>query len=397
MEHPKAGSIGAGALSGVTVVDFTLVMAGPFCTRILADLGAEVIKVEPISGDNLRERPPLRDGSSTYFGQLNCGKKSVGIDLKTPEGLAVARDLIAKADIVVENFRPGVMERLGLGYNSLSEVNSRLIFCSVSGFGQDGPYAEKPAYAPIIHAASGFDMANMRYQDGADRPANTGIFVADVLGGVYAFGAIQAALYQRERTGRGQFIDVSLLDSILSMLVYEAQEAQFPTGARRHLYTPLKARDGFVIVAPLSQKNFDAMAHVLGDPEWARNPRYQTVVGRESNWAEIMSHVEEWTCERLAEECETAFMNAGLPSSRYLTVAEAMNNPQVRHRGLMRQVQDAAGAFCLTSQPFRMSGSPAPETGHVPDLGEHSEAILGDHLGLGPAAVAELKSKGAVR
>lgn len=157
------------------VLDFTAVMAGPFATRMLADLGAEVLKVESLEGDQVRARPPMRDGRSAYFGHLNAGKRSIALNLKAPDAIAIIKDLVADYDILVENFRPGVMHRFGLDYASLALVNPRLIYCSISGYGQSGPKAQNPAYAPVIHAASGFDIVNMRYQDGAERPATGGI------------------------------------------------------------------------------------------------------------------------------------------------------------------------------------------------------------------------------
>src|SRR5437870_5873986 len=207
---------------------FTTTIAGPHCARRLADLGAEVIKVEAPEGDMMRSRQPLRDGASTSFGQLNTGKKSVVLDLKRPEAVAAARRLIASADILVENFRPGVMQRFGLDYPALRAVKPDLVYCAISGYGQSGPSAGLPAYAPVIHASSGYDLAHLAYQDGHRRPDYCGIYIADVVTGTYAFGAIMTALFQRERTGEGQSIDCSMLESMLSLTLSEIQLAQFP-------------------------------------------------------------------------------------------------------------------------------------------------------------------------
>ncbi|SFK23618.1 CaiB/BaiF CoA transferase family protein [Celeribacter neptunius] len=354
----------------IRVVDFTLVMAGPFCTRLLADLGAEVIKVEPPSGDTMRARPPMRDGQSRYFGHLNCGKRSLAADLKTPEDLALVRDLIATTDVVVENYRPGVMDRFGLGYEQMSALNPRLIYCSISGFGQTGEAARRPAYAPMIHAASGYDLALKAFSPDTDRPAPTGMFTADVLAGVYAFGAIQTALYQREKTGKGQQVDVALMDSLMSMMVYECQEAQAPQARKRHLYGPLKTSDGFVVAAPLSQKNFDALVSLLGLPDWARDDRFATAPGREANWAEIMRHVETWTVTQSAEACEVAMLAAGVPCARYRTMAEAMADPALSERGTLATIEDAGGAYQVFNPPFRMSGCAAHARSFVPPLDE---------------------------
>ncbi|MGB6634087.1 MAG: CoA transferase, partial [Bradyrhizobium sp.] len=193
-----------GSFHGLRVLDFSTTIAGPHCTRMLADMGAEVIKIEPAEGETMRIRPPVRNGSSSVFGTLNAGKKSIVLDLKSPEAVEIVRHVVKDADILVENFRPSVMRRLKLDYPSLHPFNPRLVYCSISGYGQTGPSAELPAYAPVIHAASGYDMAHLAYQPGRNRPDYCGIYHADVLTGVYAFGAISAALYQRQLNGRGQ-------------------------------------------------------------------------------------------------------------------------------------------------------------------------------------------------
>src|SRR6266436_9975441 len=215
------------SFQGLRVLDFSTTIAGPHCTRMLADLGAEVIKIESAEGEIMRTRPPVRNNFSSAFGQLNAGKKSVVLDLKSPDAIAVIRRLVAKADILVENFRPGVMRRLKLDYDSLRELNPALIYCSISGYGQTGPSAELPAYAPVIHAASGYDMAHLSYQPGRSRPDCCGIYLADVVTGVYAFGAISAALYQRHGSQKGQHIDLSMLESMLSLTLNELQWSQF--------------------------------------------------------------------------------------------------------------------------------------------------------------------------
>src|ERR1700704_5969408 len=216
-----------GALAGLRVLDFSTTIAGPHCARMLADMGAEVIKIEQVEGETMRTRPPVRNGCSTAFGQLNVGKKSLVLDLKSPDAIEVVRRLVVSADILVENFRPGVMRRLKLDYGSLQALNPKLIYCSISGYGQTGPSAELPAYAPVIHAASGYEMAHLAYQPGRSRPDYCGIYHADVLTGVYAFGAISAALYQRHGAQKGQHIDVSMLKPIPSGTLSELQGSQF--------------------------------------------------------------------------------------------------------------------------------------------------------------------------
>jgi crotonobetainyl-CoA:carnitine CoA-transferase CaiB-like acyl-CoA transferase len=385
-----------GALSGVRVLDFTSVMAGPFATRMLADLGADVLKIEPLEGDQVRARPPLRDGQSSYFGHLNVGKQSMACNLKSPQVRDLILQLAARYDVLVENFRPGVMERLGLDYAALATINPRLIYCSISGYGQQGPKAHHPAYAPVIHAASGFDMVNMRYQDGAERPATSGIFVADVLGGTHAFGAIQTALYQREKTGEGQYIDVSMLEAMVGMLVFETQEAQFAGGARRPLYSPLRTRDGFVMVAPTSPKNFEQLTEAVGHPEWRDDSRFRTNEARNANWAALLSQVEEWTLEKTSGEAEEVLGRHGVPCAQYRDMAEVLADPQLEARGALTAVSDASGSFLVPNPPFTMSGTAVHARNLVSQLGEHGAGVLQRELGLSDEAVDALRASGAL-
>jgi crotonobetainyl-CoA:carnitine CoA-transferase CaiB-like acyl-CoA transferase len=344
----------------------------------------------------MRQRSPIRDGRSAYYGQMNSGKQSIAIELKSPEGRQIALDLIARADVVIENFRPDVMSALGLDYETLSKSNPRLVFCSISGFGQKGKRARDPAYAPIIHAASGYDMAHLKYNDGLDRPATTGIFMADVVAAIYAFGAVQTALLHRELHGVGQHVDVTLIDSMLNMLIFEMQEAQFKIEHRRPLYQPLKAIDGFVIVAPVSQKNFENLALAVEHPEWVEDPRFSNSRVREQNWGLLMSLIEKWTEKRPSLECEQLLMKAGVPSSRYMTVAELLADPEMMARGTYRSIEDNSGAFMIPRQPFQFSGSPVEPRTHVSDLGEDTAAVLGDMLQLSPERIAELRAKKVV-
>ncbi|MEZ5658447.1 MAG: CoA transferase [Burkholderiaceae bacterium] len=383
-------------LSGLTVLDFSTMMAGPYATRVLADLGAHVIKVESAHGDHIRGRPPLREGFSTYFGQLNAGKASLALDLKRPLARDAALALADRADVVIENFRPGVMKRLGLDYATLSARNERLVYCAISGFGQSGPGAQRPAYAPIVHAASGYDLAHMKYQNGAERPANTGIFMADVMAGIQAVAGIQAALLARERTGRGQMVDVSLIESMFNLMVFEVQEAQFPSDRRRPVYEPLHSTDGFVIVAPISQRNFESLAHAIGHAEWLEDARFATAAAREQNWAPLMREIEQWTSVRSGLECEREMNAAGVPCSRYLTMAAAMQDPQVAARGSFSPVRDAAGEYLVANSPFRFSEMPCHALPFAPALGQDGEAVLRQLGGLSDEMIRELRDSGAM-
>jgi crotonobetainyl-CoA:carnitine CoA-transferase CaiB-like acyl-CoA transferase len=371
-------------------------ISGPYCTRLLADCGAEILKLEDLGGDHMRRGKPLRNGHSSYFGHVNCGKRSLAVDLKSAEGRTIALELAAKSDIVIENFRPGVMKRLGLDYGALAQNHRNLIYCAISGFGQSGPRAGQPAYAPVVHAASGYDHAQFSYQDGDQKPAKTGIFVADVLSAVYAFGAIQTALVGRLRQGVGQFIDVALMDSMINLLVFECQEAQFPTGTRRHLYVPLKAKDGFVIVAPVNQRNFEQMADATGNSNWKTDPRFTTSEARSENWNALMDGVEKWTEFRSARDCEDRLMAAGVPCSRYVAVRDAIADPQVVTRGTMATVEDAAGPFLVPNAPFKFADESIAARGPVPLLGQDTGSVLEGILEMKPATIDQLAAKGVI-
>jgi crotonobetainyl-CoA:carnitine CoA-transferase CaiB-like acyl-CoA transferase len=366
-----------GSLAGLRAVDFSTTIAGPHCARMLADMGAEVIKIETAEGETMRNRPPMRNGCSTAFGQLNVGKKSLVLDLKSPQGIEVVRRLVASADILVENFRPGVMRRLKLDYATLHALNRKLIYCSISGYGQTGPSAELPAYAPVIHAASGYDMAHLSYQPGRSRPDYCGIYHADVLTGVYAFGAISAALYQRAVTGSGQHIDVSMLESMLSLTLNELQWSQFevqPTP--RPMYGPIETSDGFVMVAIASEKTFQGLVKVIGHPEWADDPRFANYSDRRNNWAHLMDGVEAWSRSVTTERCLVGLNKEGVPSSAYRTVAQALSDPQITHRRALSEVEDGGGTFKVLNLPFRMSGAKVAAGKRMSTLGEHTRALL---------------------
>src|ERR1700742_3340939 len=285
-----------GSFHGLRVIDFSTTIAGPHCTRMLADVGAEVIKIEAAEGETMRTRPPVRNGCSSLFGQLNAGKKSLVLDLKSPEAIDIVQRLVKDADILVENFRPGVMRRLKLDYPTLQPLNPKLVYCSISVYGQTGPSAELPAYAPVIHAASGYDMAHLAYQPGRDRPDYCGIYHADVLTGVYAFGAISAALYQRQLTGKGQHIDVSMLESMLSLTPNEVQIAQFEVAPpSRPMFGPLETADGYVMVAIASEKTFQGLVRAAGRAEWIGDARFAKYAERRRHWNELMDGVEQWS------------------------------------------------------------------------------------------------------
>jgi len=368
-------------LGGVRVLDFTTIVSGPYCTRMLADLGAEVIKIEPPEGDLIRIQPPLREGRSAYFASLNCGKKSVAIDFRQREALNLIRELAAQCDVVVENFRPGVMKRLGLDYDILARDNPRLVYCSISGFGQTGPWATRGAYAPMLHAVSGFDLVNLSYQRGMERPLNAGIMIGDILGGTHAFGAIQSALLFREKSGRGDYIDLSMMDGLLGMLTYEFQEAQFPQPRRPTGYSPTRAKDGFVMIAAVKQNNFEALWRAIGRPELASDPRFATAKGRADNLSAIAATLDEWASTRTVAECEAILTQGNIPCSRYSTIRETLQEPHLEHRGSFEVIEDGGGALKVPNPPFKLRNTNAKARNCVPALGADNADVLRKVLG----------------
>jgi crotonobetainyl-CoA:carnitine CoA-transferase CaiB-like acyl-CoA transferase len=377
-------------LDGVRVLDFSTTIAGPHCGRLMADLGADVIKIESPEGDLMRSRPVQRNGAGTMFGQLNAGKRSIVLDLKRPEAIAAVKKLVATVDIVLENYRPGVMKRLGLDYPELAKINPRLIYGAISGYGQTGPAAGRPAYAPVIHASTGFDMAHAFYQPGRQRPDNCGIFVADYASGAYALGGILAALHQRHVTGKGQMVDVSMFETLIGMLLGEVNRAQFDFEMpARPMYGPIEAKDGYVMLATASERTFQDMAAAAGRKDWLTDPRFEKYADRRMNWDQLVDELEHWSRQLTVKQVIAALEKHGVPCSPYHTVTEALQDPQVEHRGSLCTIEDSAGAFKSPAPPFRFSGSPVQSGPRVASLGEHTRSVLAA-AGLSEAEIAAL-------
>lgn len=365
-------------LSGVRVVDFSTMIAGPYATRLLADLGAEVIKVESPEGDHMRNLRPRKSGSSRFFGQLNVGKRSVVLNLGVQAQLADALALVASADIVVENWRPGVAARLGLAYDDCRTVKKDVVYCSISGWGQTGPNAQRPAYAPTIHAASGIEMVNMTYQPGADRPQVSGVYTADVFGGLTGFGAVLAALRKRDVTGEGTHVDVSLVESMLTVPIYEFQNEFSHIPDQRPSHRPVPTRDGFIMVMIVNDPSWRAVSKAIGRPELAADPRFADIKARTENWDEIHRLVCEWAADLTVDEAESHMLECGAPAARYHTMETILQEKHLIERETFRDVNDPAGDFIIPATPFRLDGHVTPETGsHAPGLGEDSETVLG--------------------
>ena len=377
------------------VLDLTTTIAGPYCARLLADAGADVIKVESPEGELTRHRPPLRNGASTSYGQLNAGKRSLVLNLKDPGAVEIIRRLVANIDVLVENFRPGVMARFGLGYAALAEINPKLIYCAISGYGQTGPSSELAAYAPAVHAASGYDLAHLTYQEGRERPDSCGIYTADILTGTFAYGAIATALVQRHATGQGQMIDVSMLEAMLNLTTTEVQLAQFPQPpAGKPLFGPVATKNGYIMPAIASERTFQNLAKAAGRGDWITDPRFALYLDRRANWGVLIEELELWSRTLSTTECEAELNRHGVPCSAYRTVAEALADPQLAHRDALAEVFDSAGSFRVVNAPYRLSGALTKVREFSADLGQHTREVLHD-AGYSDAEIAALLASGA--
>jgi CoA:oxalate CoA-transferase len=364
-------------MADLTVVDFSTLVAGPWATRLMADCGAEVIKVEAAGeGDLLRYAPPIVDGMSRVFAQFNRGKKSVALDLKSAAGLDTARQLVAQADVVVENFRPGVMDRLGLGFAQARSANPRLVYCSISGFGQQGPLAGEAAYAPVVHAMTGFDLAVLAGEGEGREPRAASVMIADVVAASYAFGAVQAALLRRERFGVGGFVDVTLIESMMSLLGIQYQEAQATAPLRSAAFRPVRCADGHIVVPLVNARNFLALFSVIGRPEWATDALMAAPGAIARRRREVEDLLGAWAAGRTGAECVRVLNAAGAPCGAYATTRETLSHPHLVERGSFAELEDADGAFKVLNPPFRLDDTPAGAGAFVARLGQHTEEVV---------------------
>ena len=389
-------------LEGVRVLDLSRAVAGPFCTMLLGDLGADVIKVEPPEGDDSRKFAVMVNGESTFFFSMNRNKKSIVIDLKKPEGVEIVRRLAAVSDIVIENFRPGVASRLGVDYASLSKVNPSLIYCSISGFGQRSSYAQKPAYDPIALAMSGMMDLTGEPEGG---PVKFAVPIADMTTGMFAAIAILSALIERSKTGKGTYIDVSLLDVQYYLLTHQAsayliggQEPKRMGSATPSAapYQAFMASDGYVIVAVVNDNQFRKLCKAIGVPELAEDPRFRTNADRVKNRAELLSLLEPLFLEKTVEEWVAILEKADVPVGPVRTVRQALSDPYVEERGLIQKVQHArAGPIPLLAFPVLFDDERPPIRLPPPLLGQDTEEIL-LKLGYTRDEIQALRSKGVV-
>jgi crotonobetainyl-CoA:carnitine CoA-transferase CaiB-like acyl-CoA transferase len=387
------------ALDGVKIVAFEQVLSGPFATCLLADMGAEVIKIErPGVGDVIRSWDSVVKGLSSGYVWLNRNKRSLTVDVKKEKGREIVQQLARGSDVFFENYAPGVAGRLGLDYERLSAVNPRLIYCSLSGYGQDGPYRDVKAYDLLIQGEGGI-IATTGYPD---KPARAGIAIADIASGMYAAIGILLALYQREKTGAGQLIDVSMLDSIVSWLGYfphhfwHAGEEPARVGMRHHYvtpYGPYLAGDGqYVNLAVASASDWEIFCRrVIERPEFLKDPRFATVEGRRKNRAELEQAIEDIFLEHDHQHWLAQLKQAELPHGIVRGIAQVLAHPQVAARKLIRETQSPVGKVPVIANALKMSASEA-RYDRIPALGEDSEAILRE-IGYSSEDAARLRAE----
>jgi len=393
-------------LTGLRVLDFSRVLAGPYLTMVLADLGAEVVKIEnPDGGDDSRVwQPPGQGGESAYFLAVNRNKRSVALNIASDEGRAICRELAAKSDILVQNFRADVMARHQLHYEALAALNPRLIYCSITGYGYDSPYRLNAGYDQIAQGEGGL----MFLTGGPDaEPVRAGASLADTLTGLHAGVAILAAVRAREITGRGQHIDLALLDTVLAVTSYQAQAAlitgQNPprVGNGSMLVVPTgvyRCADGLLTLLVGTERQFRRLCvEVLERPELAEDPRFSTNKDRRAHVVDLNAALQESFGSRARDDWIARCRKAGVPCGSVRTLTEAVAAPEPRARGMIQTVEHpAAGRYETVASPLRLSDTPVRSVGPAPVLGEHTDEVLRDVLGFDAARIGTLRALGAI-
>lgn len=392
-----------GALSGVTVLDMTRVLAGPYCGMMLADMGANVIKIElPKVGDDSRALYPRANGESYYFMNLNRNKRSVTLNLKSTEGKKIFLDLVKKADIVIENYRPGVMERLGLGYEELKKVNPAVVYGCVSGFGHYGPYKDRPGYDIIGQAMSGLMSTTGWPETG---PTRCGTAISDVMGGISMCTGVLAAYISRLKTGQGQKVDVALVDSMVSSLeiinqIYLATgRIPTPIGNRyeaSYPYDTFQAKDGLMVIGAGNDKLYRILCHWMGKPELADDPRYRTNVDRVAAHAELKAIIEDFLKDYSTDQAVSELLNAGCPAAPIYNIKQVTEDPHIAvAREMFVEIEHpAVGKMKITGNQVKMSATPVHFERPAPLLGQHTEEILSEMLGIDRTGYEALAEQG---
>lgn len=394
----------SGPLNDIRVLDLTRVLAGPSASLALADLGAEVVKVEPPgTGDETRTFPPFRDGESHYYLAVNRGKKSIVVDLKTEEGVNLIKDLAAKSDVLIENYRPGVMDRLGLGYEVLSAINPQLIYCAISGFGMTGPLKDRPSFDIVLQALSGAMSVN---GDPGGLPTKLGIPLGDLIGGINGPTAILAALHERHNTGRGRLIDISLLDGMMGMLGYLAQLAFFngedpkPVGSQHPNLVPygaFPARDGSIIVACLTNSFWGRICEALGMPECIEDERFNTIEKRRNGRDEVNALVSAFTSGKTVDELVALFTEHQVPHAPILGITDALHQAQAQAREMVVETEHKTlGKIPIVNRSIKFPGADQAIPTAPPVLGQNTDEILADILGLDAGQIAQLRARNIV-
>ncbi|MGQ9693833.1 MAG: CaiB/BaiF CoA transferase family protein [Thermodesulfobacteriota bacterium] len=390
-----------GPLQDIRVLDMTWALAGPFCTMLLADLGAEVIKVEnPAGGDPSRKNFPFIDGVSSYFLSINRGKKSITVNLQHPRGKEIILSLAQKCDVLVENFRPGVMDRLGLGYAAIASANPQIIYASCSGFGQTSPYAHRPAYDIIVQGMGG--TLSITGEEGGG-PVRVGFSIGDLGGGLFTAIGILSALHEREKSGRGQRIDVSMLDCQIALLenafarFFATGEVPQRIGTRHPVLTPFQAfptKDGYIVVAVARQDWWEKFCHLLNLPELIIDERFQNNLARTKNHKALEEILTPIMQTRTTAEWVVEMEKLDIACGPVNTIPQIANDPHTAAREMITQVHHPqAGTLKVVNSPIKLSRTPVKLEKASPELGEHTEKILTGLLGLSSAEFFQLKTE----
>jgi len=391
-------------LEGIRVLDFTRVLAGPYTTMLLADMGAEVIKIEkPFSGDDTRDFGPFKNEESGYFIFLNRGKKSITLDLKNPEAIHIVNALVAEADVVIENFRPGVMKKLGIDYESLRQINPGLVYASISGFGQYGPYSQRAAYDLVAQAMGGM-MSITGHPD--KPPTRTGASLGDMSAALYAAYGIMVALFHKQKTGEGQFLDIAMMDSIFSLLESNVMRYTIANtvperiGSRHPISSPFDiyaAKDGYLVIAVANDALFKKLCAVMERLDLVEHPKFKTDPLRTENEQELKEIMEKWLSGYDVQEAVELLNNAGIPCSSILNIQEACEDEHIQVREMLVDIEHpVAGTVKVPGNPVKLSQTPPVVKVPSPALGEHTIDVLQSLLKYDESKIQDLKEKGVI-